>query len=414
MAMTLDDLQALLAVTRALAAPFELHAMLAEVASAACRLLRAERASVWLRDGPDHLKLEVTSDLGGVRVPIGAGIVGRCALERRAINVPDFYADPRFNPELDRASGFRTRSLLAVPLIDHRDELVGVLQVLNRDGGPFGVDDEPLASALAAQCAVALARVRLTEAALAAELLRQEVELARDLQRSTLPAAAPQVPGYALSGWFRPASLTGGDTWDAARVGPRLLLLLADATGHGVPAALAVVQMHAMLRLALDQAVGEHALEAAYRAVNDRLAATWTDGRFVTAFVGLLDPERHVLRYVSGGQGPIVLQRAGGGCELRRATLFPMGAMPLAGPPRVAELMLEPGDRLLLLSDGFFEYEDGAGRLFGAAGVQRVLEDHPAAAPEALLTALLAAVQAHAAGAPQQDDMTALLVHRLP
>lgn len=410
-ALAPDDLLTLLSVTRALAAPFELHAMLAEVAAAAQRVLHAERASVWLVEGGTHLKLEVTSDLGTLRVPIGTGLVGRCALERRTINVPDCYADPRFNAEMDRRSGFRTRCLLALPLVDHRDELVGVLQVLNRVDGVFSAADEPLAAALAAQCAVALSRVRLTEATLAAELLRQEVELASDLQRSTLPAAAPQPPGYALCGWFRPASLTGGDTWDAAAVGSHTLLLLADATGHGVAAALSVVQMHAMLRLVLDRG---DALETAYRAVNDRLATAWQDGRFVTAFVGLLDPVRHHVLYVSGGQGPIVHVTADGRCTLRRPTLFPMGAMPLPGPARADELALAPGERLVLLSDGFYEYEDRNGRAFGAAGVQRVVAAHAASPVAALLDALVDAVRVHADGAPQQDDMTALLLQRLP
>lgn len=405
-----DDLRTLLDVTRALAAPFELHTMLAEVAAAACRVLRAERASVWLVDAGTHLKLEVASDLGDLRIPLGSGLVGLCALERRTVNVPDCYADPRFNREMDRRSGFRTRCVLALPLVDHRDQLVGVLQVLNRREGHFGEADEALGTALAAQCAVALSRVRLTEDAIAAEVLRQEVALASELQRSTLPSEAPQPAGYALSGWFRPASLTGGDTWDAAPVGDRILLLLADATGHGVPAALSVAQMHAMLRLALER--GDD-LATAYHAVNDRLAATWHDGRFVTAFVGLLDPARHVVQYISGGQGPILHVAPDGRCELRRATLFPMGAMPLREPPRPAELVLAPGERLLLLSDGFFEYEAADGQAFGADGVRQLLAARPEAAAPALIAALVDAVQAHAAGAPQLDDMTALLVHRL-
>lgn len=385
--------------------------MLAEVAAATCRVLRAERASVWLLEGGSHLRLEVTSDLGAVRLPLGSGLVGRCALERRTINVPDCYADPRFNRELDLSSGFHTRCLLALPLVDHRDEMVGVLQVINRVGGVFEPADEPLAAALAAQCAVALSRVRMAESQLAAEVLRREVELASELQRATLPMAAPQPPGYAIHGIFHPASLTGGDTWDAAPVGSQTLLLLADATGHGVPAALAVVQMHAMLRLALDIGID---LAAAYRRVNDRLAAAWTDGRFVTAFIGLLDAERHVLRFISGGQGPILHARAAGDVVRRRATLFPMGAMPLSATPVPVDLPLAPGDRLVLLSDGFFEYEDGAGVAFGVEGVERVLAAHSGAPPERLVAELLAAVRRHAAAAPQLDDMTALVLQRLP
>lgn len=407
-----EGLHRLLAVTRALAAPFELNAMLSTVAAAACHVLHAERASVWmLEDDGTHLRLEVTSDLGALRLALGQGLVGRCAAEVRLINVADCYADPRFNPEMDRRSGYHTRCLVAVPLVDDRGLLVGVLQVLNRHEGVFGPEDEALAEALAAQCAVALSRVRMLDAMRAAERLQQEVALASDLQRSTLPTQAPCVPGYALHGAFRPASQTGGDTWDLAHCGSALLVLLADAVGHGLPAALSIVQMHAMLRLALD---GEADLGEAYRRVNNRLAESWTEGRFATAFVGLLDPTTHRLRYISGGQGPIVLaRRATGLCEARRATLFPMGAMPLARVPRVEQIELEPGDRLVLLSDGFYEYEDAQQRPFGRAGVEAVLAARPESGPDGLVQALFEAALRHAGGQPQLDDMTAVVVQRL-
>jgi phosphoserine phosphatase len=178
-----DNVEAILAVTRALAAPFELKTMLAEVTGAACRVLRAERVSVWLHDSASgELVLEVSSDLGRVRVPLGTGIVGACARARVPINVADCYADPRFDPGADRASGFRTRCLLALQLIGHDGALVGVMQVLNKDGGVFDESDQGLAQALAAQCAIALARVRMTEALIEGEKLKRERELARDVQ----------------------------------------------------------------------------------------------------------------------------------------------------------------------------------------------------------------------------------------
>src|SRR4029453_13151146 len=99
--------------------------------------------------------------------------VGACARDRRIINVPDCYADPRFDPSVDKASGYHTRCMLTLPLVDHKDVLVGVMQVLNKTGGIFDRDDEKLATALAAQCAVALQRVRMTEALIVGEKMRQ-------------------------------------------------------------------------------------------------------------------------------------------------------------------------------------------------------------------------------------------------
>ncbi|MDE2160348.1 MAG: SpoIIE family protein phosphatase, partial [Burkholderiales bacterium] len=361
------DLQTLLAVTRALAAPFDLSQMLREVAAAATSVLHAERASVWLCDAArPELVLEVSSDLERVRLPLGSGIVGSCAAARRTINVPDCYADPRFNPELDRSSGFRTRCMLSVPLIDHEGALVGVLQVLNRIGAPFDAGDVALAEALAAQCAVALARTRMTAALLRGELLRQELQLAATMQRAILPAALPAVPGYEMDARFMPAAQTGGDTYDLALLDDRrLLIVLADATGHGIAPALSVTQMHAMLRLALRMGAD---LETAFRHVNDQLCAMLPDGRFVTAFVGLLDPTTHRLRFLSGGQGPILHHRAAEARSVaHRATSFPMGAMPIAVLRPAIEIDFEPGDWLVLLSDGIYEYADARGELFGRA-----------------------------------------------
>ena len=160
--LSAEDLTTLLDVTRDLAAPFDLMSMLVAVTAAARQVLRAERCSVWLHDrATDELVLEVATDIRHVRVRVGTGLVGACARERRILNVPDCYADPRFDQEVDRRSGYRTRCSLTLPLIDHEGELVGVMQVLNRIDGVFGLDDEPLASALAAQCGVALQRVRL-------------------------------------------------------------------------------------------------------------------------------------------------------------------------------------------------------------------------------------------------------------
>jgi phosphoserine phosphatase RsbU/P len=404
-------LHALLDATRSLAEPLSLQALLDRVAHAACAVLQAERASVWLADeATRRLQLQVADDLTAVQIDWGTGLVGHCAATHAVVNVPDAYADPRFHREFDRISGFRTRSILAVPLLDRGGALVGVLQLLNRQGGPFDGADEQLATALAAPCAAALVRARMAEQVLAAERLQHELALASELQRATLPAAMPPCPGYELQGRFMPASATGGDTYDAALLPQGLLLVLADAAGHGVPAALAVTQMQALLRMAFRLGAD---LAGAFRHVNDQLVQTLPDGRFVTAFVGLLDPAAHVLRFVSGGQAPILHRAADGQVTVHRAGCFPMGAAPLPCAPRVVELAMAPGDALLLLSDGFYEAEDAAGQAFGCARVEALVDaalrrgEGLAAAADAVVSAVRGFART-----PQDDDMTMLLLRR--
>jgi sigma-B regulation protein RsbU (phosphoserine phosphatase) len=409
-----DALQRILEITRNLARPLDLGTLLYAVVDAAKDLLDAEGATVWEYQSAEHmLQMRVARGLDAIRIPADRGIVGECVRTMAPINVPDCYADPRFNLDIDKSTGLRTRCMLTLPLIGNDDQLVGVLQVVNRREGVFGRDEEAVASALAAQCAVAMQRAHMTEKLVAAETLRHEIAMARQVQMATLPSSPPIVPGYELAGTFQPADETGGDTYDfvPCRDGG-LFVLLGDATGHGVGPALCATQVRAMLRVA--ERLGAN-LDDTFRHINDQLVDDLPEDRFVTAFLGRLDPEAHVIDYHSGGQGPLLLFHAvDGACDLFPPTTFPMGAisLPSTGPP--GRLFLEPGDVFALLSDGIYEYENREGKQFGDEGVARVLRANRGASMAQVLEALLGEVRAFADGAPQLDDVTVVLLRRLP
>ncbi|MEP7063788.1 MAG: SpoIIE family protein phosphatase, partial [Betaproteobacteria bacterium] len=242
------------------------------------------------------------------------------------------------------------------------------------------------------------------------EKMRQALEMARVVQMSTLPARMPIVPGYDACALFQPAELTGGDTYDLSLLDQGLLIVLGDATGHGIAPALSVTQMQAMLRMAFMLGAD---LETAFIQVNNRLAETLADDRFITAFVGLLDSATHRLRFHSGGQGPILRYRAATGAfERHKPTSFPLGAMPLSTLRPAIALDMHPGDILILLSDGFYEQCDLNGEPFGDARVQEIVHAHYSGPMAELLAQLLRSVEAFAVGAAQEDDMTAVVVKR--
>jgi phosphoserine phosphatase RsbU/P len=405
------SLAPILAVAAKLAAPFDLRTMLVEVVSAARQVLGADRGAVWLYDAAaDELVLEVASDLKPVRVPAGSGLVGTCARNRQVINVPDCYADPRFDRTMDGRSGYRTRCMLTLPLIDHRDELVGVMQLLNRAEGVFDADDEALATVLAAQCAIALQRVRMTEAVIEGEKMRQQLEMARVVQMATLPATMPAVSGYDVYGTFEPADLTGGDTYDLEWIDQGLLVVLGDATGHGIAPALSATQMQAMLRLAFRMGAD---LDTAFRHVNNQLAEMLAADRFITAFIGLLDPPTHTLEFQSGGQGPILRYRAASGeFDVYKPTSFPLAAMPIVRLQPAVRLTLEAGDILVLLSDGVYEAHDPEGEPFGEERVRSLVREHRTSPMADLAARILEAVRAFTRGAPPEDDLTLVLLRR--
>jgi phosphoserine phosphatase len=408
-----DALARILDVTQKLAQPYDLLNMLAEVVEAGESVVSADKAAIWLYDAArDDLIMKVPVSRPAPRMAAGEGLVGECLASREIINVPNAYADPRFSAAVDKVTGYKTESVLNVPLLGWEKEPVGVLQLLNKYGGGFDDSDELLAATLAAQCAVAVQRTQLTEALLLRERLDEEVTLAREIQMSTLPTEMPGVAGYDVHGHFVPTGHAGGDLFDLVMLEEQLFILMGDATGHGFGPALSATQMQAMLRVAFRCGA---CLDEAYLHVNNQLAEDLPDDRFITAFMGFLDPATHEVRYHSGGQGPILHFRADGEvCEWHRPTSFPVGIMDLdeAGEGRV--LKMAPGDVLVLLSDGIFEYESRQGVQFGEDRVARLLKYHHRLPMLELSKQILNATFEHGEGVSQQDDITLVLLRRLP
>lgn len=417
MTENMGDTQALrqiLEVTRKLAAPFDLDTMLAEVVDATREILNADRGTVFLYDDHAHeLVARVGTDLGQIRIPANKGIVGESAQTRTLINVPDCYADDRFNRAVDKQTGYRSRCMLTIPLIGYEDSLIGVLQILNKNDGVFDENDEYVAQALAAQAAVVLHRAKISEQIIESERLDREISVARDVQMGTLPKGMPQIEGYDFGGAFEPTDQTGGDLYDFVPLdNKRLFLLMGDATGHGIGPALSATQVRAMLRVAIRL---ESSLDDAFVHINDQLCEDLPDDRFVTGFFGLLDAGTHTVRFHSGGQGPIMHYQAEvGEFEWHPATTFPLGYMPQTQLEPPIESRLEPGDIFGLISDGIYEYENENGAQFGRQGVIRVLDDNPGASAQALVDKIMAAAREHGGTAPQADDITIVLARRLP
>ncbi|GMR17155.1 MAG: hypothetical protein BMS9Abin32_214 [Gammaproteobacteria bacterium] len=413
-AIQAQALRQILEVTRKLAAPYDLDTMLTEVVNASRDILDAERGTVYLYDEQRHeLVVRVATDMDPLRMPADKGIVGQSAQTRKLINVPDCYADTRFNRDIDKRTGYRSRCMLTLPLIGYEDSLVGVLQILNKRNGTFDEQDEFVATALAAQAAVVLHRVKMTEAIIVSEKLDREITVARDVQMGTLPKKMPSIPGYDIAGVFSPTDQTGGDLYDFVRISDeQLFVLMGDATGHGIGPALSATQVRAMLRVALRLGAS---LDDAFTHINDQLVEDLPDDRFVTAFFGLLDARSHRVRFHSGGQGPIMhFHAASGEYDWHEASTFPLGYMNQTHLKDAVRLQLAPGDILGLISDGIYEYENGAGEQFGQAGIVRVLQQHGAGTMDELVRQIMVAAKAHGHPVPQADDITIVLIRRLP
>jgi len=409
----LRDLQKVLDISRAMVAARGLDELLGLILSRSMELLGAERATVFLYDQTsDELVSRIACGSDEIRMPGGSGIAGACVRTRSAVNVPDAYADERFNADFDRRSGFATRNILAMPLCDYSGDLVGVLEVINKRSGGFGAYDISLAETLAAQAGVVIQRARLIEQYLQKQRMARSLEIARDIQRGLLPKADPAVAGFDIAAFSEPADETGGDIYDFFPVsGGRLAVVVADATGHGIGPALVIAETRAMLR-ALSGKTGDVPLVMA--TVNDLLSADLDEGRFVTCFLGVLDPAANCLTFASAGHGPILFyDRAADGFEELAATAVPLGILDGVSFQDTPSRTLRKGDLAAIVTDGLFEALNSAGEQFGIGRICDLLRANRDLPAGEMIARLRAAIAEWSGDLPQADDLTAVIIRRL-
>ncbi len=411
--ITRESLVKILEIMHRLAAPEAMPELLREIIEVGKVAIVAEAGILWLYDrASDELVMVAPASERPARIAPGHGLAGRCAAARRIININECREDMRFVESPVRLADFETRSLMSVPILGRDERLLGVMQWLGAAPGQFDYHDEWIGPALAAEAAIAIQHSYMTDELLAHAILAREVAVAREIQFSTLPRTLPAVDGYDLYGHFRPTDHTGGDLYDIVLLDGRLFLLLGDATGHGFGPALSATQMQAMLRVAFRLGAD---LDRAYVEVNNQLVEDLPDDRFITAFMGFLDPATHHLEFHSGGQGPILLYRAATGrCDWHMPTSFPLGAMPIRSTAPGKRLELAAGDILALISDGVYEFMAEDGSQFGEERVAAVIRAHATASMKDLGGAVIDEAFRFAGGAPQTDDITLVLVRRLP
>lgn len=405
-------LNSLLEVSRALAVELDLDPLLAIILEKAASILEAERSTIFLYDSSVRaLRLHVSAELarGSVVVPLGVGISGHVAQTRQLLNIPDAYADSRFNPQFDRETGFRTRSILCAPLLSHQGDLVGVIQLLNRvGGGTFGDDTEEMLRAFASIAGVAIVRATLVEAALEAQRVEESLRLAHDIQMSMLPRHLPTGPGLDMSASLTPARSVGGDFYDVLKVGDRVWFAVGDTSGKGVGAALFTAMTLTLFRVAAT--IARDPGEALSR-MNRELSRDNDSLMFVTVFAGTLDLTSGEVVYANAGHPAPYVLRPAGVTALDAPPSPALGVIEEATYP-LGRMNLAPLEGLLLFTDGVTEAQNPAGALWGSEPLELFLRDRRMDACAKLIERLVASVQAFEAGAPPADDLTVMALRR--
>jgi sigma-B regulation protein RsbU (phosphoserine phosphatase) len=376
----------------------------------ATRLIGAERGSLFVVDSNTGcLRSLVAQGLttGPLKISVGEGIVGAVAASGEAEILDEPYTDPRFDPHVDRISGFRTRSLLTVPVRDREGRLTAVLQLLNHLGGGFSTADVDFLAELGVPFAIALTTADLHREIVAREQLRREVSLAAEIQRALQPEGRADIPGLEIEVLFEPCHEVGGDYWDVIPIGDgRWWIVVADVSGKGVPAGLVASNIQACL---WTRRAGSEPLTAVIADVNETLCRLTRGRKYATLVAAEWSSRDETLTWVSAGHPPLLLSR-GGVVQERGATGRPIGLIPDQTYGSDSTTLAE-GDTVLLYTDGILEAGgmDGSDE-FGLDRIRACLTG--TGGPSGVIERLTTALASHVAGGEPEDDVTLVCLRR--
>jgi len=307
--------------------------------------------------------------------------------------------------------GVYTDDVLALPL-ESKDGTLGVLVAASKEARagtePFAGNDVRVMELFAVQVTMAIEFARLTQASLERERLKRELEVAAEIQSHLHPQVYPEFPGFRLAARSSPSRQVAGDTYDVLVNDRWLMAIVADVSGKGVGAGMIAAGIHASVRLLSET---EASLAGVASRINTYLVGATEDNRFVTFAMVRLDANGGLVA-VNAGHCPVLIRRSDGRVEQIPSSGLPLGILAAAGH-RESTGRLEPGDLMLLFTDGLTEAENPDEEEFGIQRVERVVAGLRDPTAESACRELLRAVDEHAGGKPLQDDATLLVVERL-
>jgi phosphoserine phosphatase RsbU/P len=333
--------------------------------------------------------------------------------ERRSLLVHDALVDQALAARMSIVQQ-QIRSMLAAPL--QTDERVIGLIYLDSPGAihEFTKEDLNLLTVMANIAAIRIEQARLAEVEQAERLRAKELEHAALIQRSILPGKFPPFPDrkdFELHAAMVPAREVGGDFFDFFLLDDeRLGFVIGDVSGKGVPAALFMAVSRTLLK-----ATAQHRASPGecVTFVNATLADQNVSDMFVTLFYGVLNTHTGDVEFANAGHNPPYLLSADGGFRALRDKSGPMAGVFEGMDYRTRTCRIEPGEGILLYTDGVTEAINKAGAFFEEQGLKQFVKEHASQPPERLVTSLQAVVQEFSKGMPQADDITVLALRRL-
>ena len=334
----------------------------------------------------------------------GKGIIGHVIASGTSVVAPDVRLDRYYvegRPE--------TLSEIAVPIL-RGERTLGALNLESDRLAAYNENDLEVLQFFADAAAIALEKAILHRQLLEKELLDKQLELAKDVQTHLLPMAAPSLPGYDIAGICIPAEEIGGDYYDFFFLPDgRLGIAVADVSGHGIAAALAMSAFRVLLRSHTQDHLG---LSPIASAINKQLPESTGGRHFITMVYCVLDPAQGRVNFISCGHPAPCRLQADGGCELLKKNGPAFGIYPEANY-QAGENTLAPGEILVLYTDGVVELENPTGQAFGMARLTQAVQSYRSLPARALVQKIIAETQAFSDNQACLDDFTLVVVKRV-
>jgi phosphoserine phosphatase RsbU/P len=389
-----------------------LNETLEQIVSLVFEAVPADRCLIMMRDAANEdLRVAVArlrdrvGDVGEIRV--SRNVLDEVVMRGKSVLTSDAQHDPRFASGTVVLQG--VRSVLAVPL-GVSDKVFGIIYADSPIAeGRFTEDHLKVLTTLASVAAIRVENTRLVEARLERERFERELALASEIQQRFQPTAPPIVNGYELQGISFPCYEIGGDYYDfIEREDGRLVIALGDVSGKGTAAALLMSSLHAAVHA---QAGSHETLVATISAVNKYLADNIPANRFVTLFYAELDPDSGALSFLNAGHNPPLIVHAAGTVEQLASGGLPLGIKPDADY-REGRTQLQPGDVLVIYSDGVTEAVSPSGEEFGATRLYEVVSRNIESSAAGIRDRIESSLTKFAQGTSAADDITLVIVKR--
>ncbi|MDA2912957.1 SpoIIE family protein phosphatase [Acidobacteriia bacterium AH_259_A11_L15] len=401
---TLARLQFLVEASKVLNSTLDLPELLGIILKMASENTGADRGSLFL---VDHQRQQLWSLLAHglerkeIRLPMGQGIAGAVAQTGEVVNLEDAYSDPRFDREFDQRFGYRTHSLLCLPIKDRDEKIVGVLQLLNKRDGSFRDEDLEFLQGLSVHAAIALENARLHLESVERQRLERELSLARNIQAALLPEKPPALDAFEVAVRHESSLQVSGDYYDFLfPTADSFVFVVSDVEGKGVGASLIMSNLQASLRAIIMQV---HSLEGVLYSLNESLVVGARSKKFMTFFLGLMDQSGRGLHYVNAGHVPPVLVRKHGEPVFLKEGGMVLGLFPHQRYQRGFE-KLEPGDVILACTDGITEAANPQEEQYESERIIQVAQTNRQRSAQEIVEAIFADVAAFERGGTHQDD----------